>query len=115
MRRTALLTSALLFSITAHGQPQSEEIAPPGLPEPDLPTAGPQDQEAIEPEVTIIRRQDRTVEEYRINNQLYMIKVTPRKGVPYYLMDSDGDGSLETRRNELDPHLLVPSWIIFSW
>ena len=115
MRRTALLTGALLLSATAHGQPQTEEIAPPGLPEPDLPTAGAVDQEAIEPEVTIIRRQDRTVEEYRINGQLYMIKVTPRKGVPYYLMDSDGDGSLESRRDELDPKLLIPSWVIFSW
>ena len=113
MRRTALLTSALLLSATAHGQPQTEEIAPPGLPEPDLPTAG--DQEAIEPEVTIIRRKDRTVEEYRINGQLYMIKVTPRMGVPYYLMDSDGDGSLDSRRNELDPNILIPHWVIFSW
>lgn len=115
MRRTALLTGALLLTASAQAQPELEEIAPPGLPEPDLPTAGAEDQEAVEPEVTIIRRQDRTVEEYRINNQLYMIKVTPRKGVPYYLMDSDGDGSLETRRNELDPQLLVPSWVIFSW
>lgn len=115
MRCTLMLTSALLFSVTAHGQPQTEEIAPPGLPEPELPQPEVGNQQAIEPEVTIRRRKDRTVEEYRINNQLYMIKVTPRKGVPYYLMDSDGDGSLETRRNELDPHLLVPSWIIFSW
>ena len=69
----------------------------------------------IEPEVTIIRRQDRTVEEYRINGELYMIKVTPTKGVPYYLMDTDGDGSLETQRNDLDPNILVPSWVIFRW
>ncbi|MFA7388270.1 MAG: DUF2782 domain-containing protein, partial [Thiohalobacteraceae bacterium] len=81
--------------------------APPAMPS--------DDREGLEPEVTIIRRDDRTVEEYRINGQLYMIKVTPSKGYPYYLVDADGDGELESRRNELDPRILVPSWVIFRW
>ena len=84
-----------------------DDVAPPALPR--------DDQEGIEPEVTIIRQQDRTIEEYRVNGQLYMIKVTPSKGYPYYLVDGDGDGNLETRRNELDPRILVPSWVIFRW
>lgn len=86
---------------------ESEVPAPPPIPS--------DDRESIEPEVTIIRKQDRTIEEYRVNGQLYMVKVTPSKGLPYYLVDADGDGNLESRRNELDPKLLVPSWVIFRW
>lgn len=67
------------------------------------------------PEVTIIQRSDRTIREYRINGQLYMIKVAPRKGAPYYLVDTDGDGNLDVRRGELDPGLLVPAWSILRW
>ncbi len=55
------------------------------------------------------------MEEYRIHNQLYMIKVTPKIGKPYYLVDSDGDGKLDKRRNELDSKILIPSWIVLKW
>ena len=56
-----------------------------------------------------------TISEFRINGQLYMIRITPKKGVPYYLVDSDGDGNLETRWNELAPDLLIPSWVLLRW
>ncbi|MCW8958360.1 MAG: DUF2782 domain-containing protein, partial [Gammaproteobacteria bacterium] len=46
--------------------------------------------------------------------QLYMIKITPGKGRPYYLVDTDGDGSLETRRNDLDSPEVI-KWRIFTW
>lgn len=115
----ALITAGLLVS--APLQAQVDESALPtqtapservDAPPPPMPS---ESQEGLEPEVTIIRKEDRTVEEYRINGELYMIKVTPSKGYPYYLVDADGDGSLETRRNELDPRILVPSWVILRW
>jgi len=68
-----------------------------------------------EPEVTIIHRGQETIQEYRTGNQLYMIKVIPAKGVPYYLVDADGDGSLETRRNDLDVNAVTPKWVLFRW
>jgi len=81
-----------------------------------------QEQQAIEeledslaPKVTITRDQQNLVEEYRMNGQLYMIKITPSKGLPYYLVDADGDGLLESRRNELAPDVMVPSWVLFRW
>jgi len=55
------------------------------------------------------------VEEYRINGQLYMVKVTPRKGYPYYILDTDGDGDLDTRQDELSPRMMVPHWVILRW
>jgi hypothetical protein len=68
-----------------------------------------------EPEVTIVPRGKDVIEEYRMHGRLYMIRVIPRRGVPYYLVDTDGDGNLETRRNELTEDLLIPSWTLFRW
>lgn len=68
-----------------------------------------------EPEITIIRRGDAVIEEYRVGGQLYMIKVTPRRGIPYYLVDTDGDGRLDSRRSELAEDMMIPSWTILRW
>lgn len=66
-------------------------------------------------EVTIQNQSEGIVEEKRVNGRLYAIRVTPRKGVPCYLVDSDGDGDLETRRNDTDSDLLIPAWVIKQW
>lgn len=69
----------------------------------------------LEPKVTIHEDDRGVIEEYRLNGSLYMIKITPTSGVPYYLVDADGDGELESRRNELDPDVMIPAWMIFRW
>ena len=51
----------------------------------------------LEPEVSIIKRDDAVVHEYRMNGQLYMIKIEPVVGPPYYLFDSNGDGNNRAR------------------
>lgn len=79
------------------------------------------EQPAIEDElspsgkVTIKGDDNEVISEFRINGQLYMIRITPKKGIPYYLVDADGDGDLETRWNELAPDLLIPSWVLLRW
>ena len=96
-----LLMSANIFA--------ADDITqPPTLPEPL------QSGETIEPEVNIFHRDDRRIEEYRMNGQLYMIKVIPDVGIPYYFIDTDGDGSLESQQHELAGHI-VPNWILFEW
>lgn len=97
MRYLLLLLSALLLAAPL----QAEE------------TTATSDEE-LQPEVTIVRRGNETIEEYRVGGQLYMIKITPSNGIPYYLMDTDGDGSLETRRNDLENPSVV-QWRIFTW
>ncbi len=111
MRYLLPLFSLALF--TAPLPAQEETPAPPPPPAEVIDNPPPQDQE-LQPEVTIIRRGKDVVEEYRVGGRLYMVKITPSKGLPYYLVDSDGDGSLETRRNELDNPEVV-KWRIFSW
>ena len=70
--------------------------------------------EAIEPQITIIRQEDKIIEEYRINNNLYMVKITPVAGMTYYLIDHDGDGKLDVKKDELDD-VIVPQWVLFTW
>jgi len=79
------------------------------------PPTGMSDEDLMEPEVTITKRDDAVVHEYRINGQLYMVKIIPSTGYPYYLMDADGDGLLESRYNQIDPALMVPRWMLFRW
>jgi len=67
-----------------------------------------------EPEVTITREVEQTVEEFRANGKLYMIKITPKHGVPYYLIDDRGDGKF-VRQESLDSGLRVPRWVIFKF
>jgi Protein of unknown function (DUF2782) len=66
-------------------------------------------------EVTIQGNGNNIVEELRVNGRLYAIRVTPKRGLPYYLVDSDGDGNLETRKNDIDSGLLIPAWVIKQW
>ena len=84
------------------------------LPEPPPPPAGQELDPSLEPQVTIIQRGSDTVEEYRINGQLYMMKVVPRKGLAYYLIDSKGDGQF-SRQDGLDSGVRPPMWVIHEF
>lgn len=75
----------------------------------DTQAGGPQ------PEVTIVQRKDAKVEEYRLNGRLYMVKVTPFVGPPYYFVDRDGDGLMEARINGRGAEPRAPQWVILSW
>jgi len=85
-------------------------------PLPDVPPPPPGVYDASqEPQVTIVNRGDTKEEQYRLNGQLYMIKVTPSHGsVPYYLIDSKGDGTW-ARQESLDSGLRVPMWVIHNF
>ncbi len=107
-------TLLALTLLAATGALAQEPPLPPNLePVPDGPVV-PGDED-FQPEVTIIRRDGGTIEEYRVNGRLYMVRVVPTKGLPYFLIDADGDGNMDTRRNDLDPDVLVPGWVIMSW
>ena len=109
---TALLLS-LPFACLAEVPPPP--IAPlPADEAPPVPS-GTGEADELEPQVTIIKRGRDVIQEYRLNGQLYMVKIVPQYGYPYYLVDRDGDGQLESRYNRLEPDILVPSWMIYRW
>lgn len=66
-----------------------------------------------EPQVTIRKKGKETIEEYRLNGKLYMMKVTPEGGVPYYLHKNDPEGPWVN--DGPTPPLSVPQWILFRF
>jgi hypothetical protein len=70
--------------------------------------------EALEPQVTIVKRETETREEYRMKGKLYMVKVTPAVGPAYYLVDNQGDGQF-VQADITGPVTKPPMWIIHSW
>jgi len=89
------------------------------IPEPPPPPNQLQSGEAIplgEPQVTIIQRGNNTIREYRLNGHLYAVKVTPDHGVPYYLVDADGDGYMEGQfYDSTSGKIIAPQWVLHRW
>ena len=108
------LLAALLLSIVLPVAAADRPNALQPVPEPPPPPPGFDLDPALEPQVTITKRGTDTVEEYRVGGKLYMLKVTPAHGVPYYLIDEKGDGRM-TRQDGLDFGLRPPLWVIHSW
>jgi len=110
MRSRYLPLLALCLAFTAFAQ----DKRPPGLepiPEPPPPPQSVDPDSALEPQVTITKRGEDKVEEYRINGHLYMMKVTPPNGKSYYLIDRNGSGAM-TRMEVTQGSLSVPLWVI---
>jgi len=95
-----LALSPALAQEKAKLEPVPDIPPPPGIVDPDL-----------EPQVTIKQKGEDKIEEYRVGGRLYMIKVTPSHGTPYYLVDERGDGVFN-RHDILNPSFVVPMWMI---
>ena len=81
---------------------------------PDAPPPPVVSNDTLEPQITIKQKGNDKYEEYRHNGKLYMIKVTPKTGKPYYLVDERGDGQFSLQDN-LDSGVRPPMWIIHQW
>lgn len=87
----------------------SVQAAPPPDAKP-VPDGPPKASDA--PPITIKPSGKGSVEEYRTaNGRIYMIKVIPKVGKPYYLIDQKGEGFF-TRRDVLEGGLQPPMWKI---
>ena len=103
-----LFLSTLCAGVYAAEQQKPAELQ--ALPPPTLDA-----NEAVdEPQVTITKQTEQTVEEFRVGGKLYMIKITPKVGKPYYLVDDVGDGKF-TRREGLDSGVRPPRWVILHF
>jgi len=101
-----LLSIFSLASIAAEPVPDNLEPLPPPVFD-----SGPDGEFDDVPEVTITQHPQPVVEEYRVGGKLYMIKVTPKVGSPYYLVDDRGDGKF-ARQESLDSGFRPPRWVI---
>jgi Protein of unknown function (DUF2782) len=99
-------------------QAVDEPPVPDAVPEPPdlpLPIESGEVLEPEQPEITIKRRGGKTIQEYRINGALYMVKIVPDVGPPYYMMDTDGDGNMDVRHSNLERNLKIPQWVLLRW
>lgn len=114
--RLRLLWLLLLVLAPGLNGAQDAENSPGLEPIPDGPPEGARERNVPAPEITIRQLGDQgSVEEYRIGGVLYKVKVNPAKDVSYYLVDTDGDGNLETRYNDLQGNLIIPAWVLLRW
>ena len=89
----------------------ANEVPPPPVPD-ELERGS--SESMPEPEVTIVHRKDAVIEEVRIGGQLRYAKITPSSGPAYYMVDTDGDGLLDTRNDNLD-NPPINRWILLRW
>jgi hypothetical protein len=98
-----LMLSGLAVAAPPSDRPPELEPVPDGEPAP-----------GDEPSVTIKESGQGQVVEYRANGKLYMLKVTPRRGRPYYLIDQTGDGRF-IRQGDLGANFQPPMWVLFEF
>ena len=125
---TGTTSGLLLISLLMHHQfVNAEEIPLPPSVEKNQPVAsnnnpsladenaeGEDSRNIPEPEVRIIKKKDATIEEYLVNGRVRYVKITPTVGKPYYMVDTDGDGKLDRRENDLD-NPPINRWILLEW
>jgi len=105
-----------LLALSSVAQAAEKPVFPADLePLPEaLPPPGASDADVEEPQVTIVKKGEEQVEEYRMHGELYMMKVTPSHGLPYYLLREDQDGAW-SRMDGPNPPPVIPKWVLFRF
>ncbi len=123
MRRLAVaLALGVLAAPVGAQQPNPLEKPPKLEPLPDVPPppkGGSNIQDANEPVVTSRQEGENRIEEYRVHGKLYAIRVTPKIGAPYTLVDQEGNGSFTTLPDHADDaagqKVHPPRWVLFEF
>jgi hypothetical protein len=123
--RAAPLALLLTLTLLALGLPALAKDEPPTTAPPDAdggtsflqappPPNSPVTGDAVEPEITIREAGDQTIYEYRVRGMLYMVKIQPQFGPPYFLVDTDGNGTWD-QRSSAPTNISIPQWVLFTW
>lgn len=118
----ALLLLLLLSPVASAQQdlpPPNPALPPPQIDDEgvqavaeDDPPAAPQNDE----EATVTTRTGENgdkIEEMRLNGRITMVKVTPRRGKPYYFVDTNGDGKID--RTDSDSNVAPVYFKLYEW
>jgi hypothetical protein len=101
------------FSVVQAGEPNAKEKEKHVFNSADVSSDVIDD--GLEPEINIQQFDNREVQEYSVNDRVYMIKITPSVGSPYYLVDPDGTGEMEYKRDTVGLEVNPPRWTLFRW
>jgi len=119
MLMSAVVAIALAILLPGPVLAQEDLEKPPPIPPEsteDVPIPPKIQEEQVEPTVTIREEHGQMIEEYRFDGQIYMVKITPEGGIPYYYIDTDGDGKLELDVDERALNPVQPVyWKIKEW
>ena len=115
----AIAAIAVMILLPGSVPAQDDLAKPPPIPPADaedVPIPPKIQEEQIVPTVTIRAEEERMIEEYRLDGQIYMVKVTPRGGIPYYYIDTNGDGRLELDMDQSAMNPVQPVyWKVKEW
>lgn len=116
-RAVAPLLAAAVAALLAPGLVAAQDAAAPTPTKGDVPipekVPAPVSRDSA-PTVTIRSSNDGDrIEEYREGGRITMVRVTPVRGVPYYLYDDDRNGRLD--RTDADGKLSPVYYTIYEW
>jgi hypothetical protein len=115
--RKALLVVVVALAFDAMAQ-SGARARPPGtlpLEEVPPPPAIVDKDAALEPDVKVRMEGDQKIEEYRVKGKLFMMRVTPKNGPAYVLMDHSGDGTFMKQDHTIDGGVRVPQWVLVEF
>ena len=105
-RLVATCLAVLAFGALAQKPAPKPDPAGQRLPEPG--------ERVDEPQVRIPVQEGDQVEEIREGGRVVMLKVTPKNGPPYYLVDTTGNGNW-MRRDSLDDGVRAPMVPVYTF
>ena len=110
LRKTFIGTVSFAYVLTTASADDSSSLPlPPDIPPPV------EDGEPMDQDVRIYREDKKTIYEYRVNGELYFIKVVPEIGPTYYLTDADEDGVIDEQTQGPQSGMKIHQWKLFSW
>jgi Protein of unknown function (DUF2782) len=92
-------------------RPRPKDVEPVEAP---LPPSKIKDEVAPDEKVTVVKKGTDRVEEFRSRGKLYKMRVTPKAGPAYTLIDEKGDGNF-VRVDGPVPRVSVPMWVLLEW
>ncbi len=121
MTQARLAVVSLVALVAAlHGAPLFAQAQPKDLqPLPDIPpppklSNAPEANDLGDTTVTIRQEGESKVEEFRTKGRIYAIRVTPKVGKPYLLVDPDGKGVM-TKADEIGGGVKAAQWTILEF
>ena len=114
--RRAMSLASVAFAAGAFAQTTPKGLEPlPEIPPPPKLSNAPAGDDAEAPQVTIRQDGESKVEEFRTRGgKIYAIRVTPKIGKPYVLVDPDGKGTM-TNATEINGGVRAPQWTILEF
>ena len=110
------LAASLLLAFPPIALAEDPELEP--LPEPPPLPEDISLQQSLEPQVRVIKEEDRVITQYVVEGVVRAVKVEHDDTTlpAYYLVDTDGDGRLDRRSGVSDEQeRLLAHWILVSW